>query len=85
MIRLNRQQVTDWIESPVTEALKKFVEVRIDETYAAKGVQVYCPGDPNKTQEMAAGLAGNLEVWEILQEALEADLAFIDMLEEDDE
>ncbi len=81
VMQVTRKQVLEWIENPVTLAFKKTVKLELSETVQAKGLGAYHPFQPERTQEVLAGLNGAEEVWQMIVEALEGE----GIMEEEDE
>ncbi len=81
MPEVTKEQVLEWIENPVTLAFKAVAEFEISENIAAKGLRAYHPFEPEKTQEILAGLSGAEEAWVEVVEALEGE----GIMEEEDE
>mgnify|MGYP006893488308 CR=1 FL=1 len=76
------EQLEKWTEHPATQALLKLVTTEIKEIQDAMG-GCYHPFQPERTQEILAGLNGRLESWEEFQPLLEGDWSKFD--EEDDD
>jgi len=70
---VTRKQVLDWIENPVTLAFRENAKLELSETIQAKGLDAYHAFQPEKTQEVLAGLNGAEEVWQMIVEALEGE------------
>ena len=82
-MELTDNQITEWIESPVTLKLKELVESQIKEIRDSKA-DAFHPFDPQKTQETMAQLDGAQDTWEILAEQiLVGDFSYL--MEEPDE
>jgi hypothetical protein len=70
---ISKQQIEEWIENPVTIAFKHVAEYERDELMAGRGVDVYHPFEPTKTQEILAGLNGAVDTWDFVIGALEGE------------
>jgi len=81
MPEVTREQVLEWIENPVTLVFKKVAELELSETIEAQGLKSFMPFEPQRTQELLAGLNGADEVWSMIVEALEGE----GIMEEEDE
>jgi ribonucleotide reductase alpha subunit len=79
---ITQEQIEEWTENPVTLELKALAIGMLDETVDATKT-AYSPGNPQKTQETLAIIAGAQGVWDTLIEALEGDWSYIN--EEEDE
>lgn len=80
--RINKNQVSEWFENPVTLAFLYQTKIERDEIVEAKGLNAFHPFDSQKTQEVLAGLNGYADALDRQIAALEGD-GF--MSEEDDE
>ena len=72
-MQVTRKQVLEWIENPVTLVFKEVAKLELSETIQAKGLDAYHPFEPQRTQEVLAGLNGAEEVWGMIVEALEGE------------
>ena len=81
MQKVTREQVLEWIENPVTLVFKEVAKLELSETIQAKGLDAYNPFEPQRTQEILAGLNGAEEVWSMIVEALNGE----GIMEEEDE
>ena len=70
LLRVSPQQVSEWIENPVTLALKEFCRNEIEETIRLKGLDAFAPFQPERTQEILANLNGMRDAWETIEGAL---------------
>ena len=84
---MQQEQISEWTENPVTESLRKLVASQIEDIEANKGLSAYCPGEPQKTQELMAALAGAVDTWETVLDLLEGDWTIFEdeEVKEDDE
>lgn len=78
---MKRQQIEEWLENPVTLEVKALVEKEIEDIESGRGADSYVPFEPNKTQELLAGINGGLVAWYELLETLEGK----GLLEEEDD
>jgi hypothetical protein len=72
-MQLSEQQVNEWKESQVTEALKAKIETYSGFVRSAEGIDAYHPFDPQRTQEILAGLNAIVDTLELVLEWLEGD------------
>lgn len=79
---LQREQLKEWAQSPVNDALVKLIIQYIEKLNAEKGVESYVQHEPQKTQENLASLSGELAAWADIIPVLQGD---IEVLEEEDE
>ncbi len=82
-IQVSKDQIRDWADNPVTLAFKKIASKERDETLAGRGVNAYHPFQPERTQEILAGLNGSMDTWELVIAALEGEGLW--ELDDDDE
>lgn len=71
--QVSKQQIIEWIENPVTIAFKHIAKYERDELMNNRGVDAYHPFEPQKTQEILAGLNGAVDTWDFVIEALEGE------------
>ena len=69
-MQVSKNQVVEWIENPVTIALKEYVETELQETLHLKGLDAFHPFQPERTQEILANLNGMKDAWEVIRDAL---------------
>ncbi len=84
MKHLSKEQIAEWADSPVNKYLIGLIEkycLFLDES---RGINAYCPGDPQKTQEKLATLNGEYAAWGDFVEILQGELGLF-MEEENDE
>lgn len=87
MQQCNREQILEWAESPVTLTLLEIVKQEVTEFEEAKK-DAFAPFDPQRTQEILAGINGAQDSWEMIAPLLQADEAAWDhylKTEEEDE
>lgn len=83
MNRVSKEQIQEWVENPVTEALLHHCQ---DEIEAIKETPVdvcLIPGDAQKTQDNLVTLNTQRHDWELFQDLLEGEWDYF--MEEDDE
>lgn len=78
------EQIEEWRESPVTRALFKHVHEEIAMISGAMG-EAFTPFDPQRTQEIMAGLNGSRDTWLFVSDLLEGDWSLFEKDEESDE
>ncbi len=83
MNKVSKQQVQEWAESPVNTYLIKLIEQYCLFLNESRGINAYCPGDPQKTQEKLANLSGEYTAWGDVVELLKGELSVV-MEDEDD-
>lgn len=81
-MRVTNEQIEEWKDSHVVRTLLAFVEAEIEALESARGVTVYHPFEPQKTQEVLAGLNGAYDTWHIVANLLQGDWSHFE--EEDD-
>ena len=87
-MQVSKQQIVEWIENPVTIAFREYAKYELENTIAAKGMDAFCPFEPQKTQEILANLNGAADAWRTIEDSLtESDelLALLEIMELDDE
>jgi len=77
----SQEQIKEWLESPVNEYLTGLISTHIENFN--DGVDSYHPFEPQKTQEILAGLNGALGAWEDILDVLEGDWTAVE--EDEDE
>lgn len=85
MNKVSRQQLIEWIENPVTIAFREYAKYERANTIAAKGMEAFCPFDPQRTQEILANLNGADDAWGVVYESLGESDELLALLEEEDE
>jgi len=79
---MNKEQVTEWTENPVTIALKSLAEKELDQIRNASLSNNLVRGEPQKSQEnLVENVTQELE-WETFVDLLSGDWT---VMEEDDE
>ena len=68
--KVTKEQVTEWFENPVTLAFKAGCESEKEDIESAIGIDVFHPYEPQKTQEVLAGLNAAADTWEVVIDAL---------------
>lgn len=85
MSRLQKEQLEEWFESPVTSYFLSLLQSRLDHTYELRA-EVFFPGEPQKTQEGKATLLGmEGELGDIIEAFTEKDLELLEVEEKVDE
>lgn len=79
--RIEQSQIEEWIENPVTIALKDLLEAELEHIQEAKA-SAFHPFEPQTTHEVLAGLNGAEDTWELVLGFLDGDWSY---LEEDDD
>jgi len=83
--KLQKEQLEEWFESPVTRYLLSLLHSRLDHTFALRA-QVFFPGEPHKTQEGKATLLGmEGELGDLIEAFSEKDLSLLEVEEASDE
>ena len=63
--------LTEWLEHPVTTWFADVIQTRADEAVTNRA-NVFCPGEPHKTQELISRLNGAVDelnaIWHCLNE-----------------
>ena len=84
MKHLSKQQILEWADSPTNKYLIKLIEKYCLYLNEQRGINAYCPGDSQKTQETLATLNGEFSAWGDFVELLQGDLSLV-MEDEDEE
>lgn len=71
----------EWAESLVTKKLLEAIDKYID--VLQPKIDIYHPFEPQRTQEILAGLNGSIDAWEDIKEVLEGNWELIDVEEQD--
>jgi hypothetical protein len=70
---VTRKQVLEWVENPVTLAFKYQAELEWSANRNARGLDAFHPFQPERTQEIWAGLNGAIDAWEVVIAALDGE------------
>jgi len=73
----SKEQVKEWADSPVNAYLIKLIEKYCLFLNEQRGINAYCPGDPQKTQERLATLNGEYSAWGDFVELLQGELSVV--------
>ena len=84
MKHLSKKQILEWADSPVNSYLIKLIEKYCLFLDTQRGIEAYCPGKPQKTQEILATLNGTFIAWGDAVDLLKGDLSLVMEDEEDD-
>ena len=84
-LQVTDQQVQEWAKDPVTLLFKQRATIERDETLVAKGLGAFHPFEPQRTQEVLAGLNGAWDAWDEVIDALEAGGIMEELDEDSDE
>lgn len=80
--KVTREQINEWLDSPVTKAFRDECESTRDEIESGRGLNAYHPYEPQKSQEVLANLNGAWDTWDEVVDCLtDAEL----LMEPDDE
>ncbi len=71
--RVSLKQITEWLENPVTLAFKSTCQMELDNVIDDGGLNGYCPGEPQKTQELLAVLTGKGQAWQEIIDTLDGE------------
>ena len=80
--QINKQQLEEWTENPITELFREILEQERDEMMEARGLQAFQPFQPQRTQEVLSNLNGFVDALDVVIESLSGDWT---QWEEDDE
>lgn len=82
---ITEKDFEEWFDSPVTKYFAKLLEQRLDAVYGMRA-DVFCPGEPNRTQEVKAHLLGaESELGQLLDAFTEKDISQLEEKEFDAE
>ncbi len=84
-VKVTEEMIRDWADSSVTKNLLELVGEQIANLESGKGVTCYHPFEPQRTQEVLAGLNGSVDTWSIVQELLGGDWEYFEEEESDGE
>ncbi len=73
MKQVSIQQLTEWLENPVTLAFKKTCQLRLEEVIDDGGLNAYHLNDADRTQETLANLTGQGSVWQEIIDTLDGE------------
>jgi len=68
---MNEKQIQEFLENPVALDLLRIVKEEIDDINATPVLTALDPGNPSKTQEFLANLAGQMSAWAKVEALLE--------------
>ena len=74
----------DWLENPVTEALKAYSIKQRDEVMEERGLNAYVAYEPQKTQENMAVANAGFVAWDDIVDILNEGEALFDEEDEDE-
>ena len=77
-------QITEWVENPVTIELAQHIASELQEIHGAKELDAFHPFQPERTQEILAGLNAAEEQLECVLAWLEGDWTFLEDEEDGD-
>jgi hypothetical protein len=81
--QINKEQLEEWTENPITELFRKILIEERDEILAQRGLEAFEPFQPYRTQEVLANLNGFVDAMNIVIDSLSGDWSLWD--EEDNE
>lgn len=84
-VKVTEEMIRDWADSSVTKNLLELVGEQITDLESGEGVICYHPFEPQRTQEVLAGLNGAVDTWSIVQELLGGDWEYFEEEESDGE
>lgn len=70
---MQKQQIVEWLENPVTLAFKETAELERDKIIDDGGLNAFFADDAHRTQEYLATLTGKGHVWEEIIATLEGE------------
>lgn len=73
MNKVQKKQIIEWLDNPVTIAFKQAAEQERDGSLAEKGLGAFRPFEAHKTQELIAGFIGEAAAWNLVIETLEGE------------
>jgi len=71
--RVSQQQITEWLEGPVTLAFKETCTAMRDDAIDDGGLNAYQVNDPQATQERLAYLTGAGQAYQEIIDALDGE------------
>lgn len=82
-MKISEEQIQEWTENPITEALIAAVQEEINEIQDTPITNCLFFGEPNKTHENLVNLESRGAVWREVLDVLKGDWSYF--LEEEDE
>ena len=82
-MRVSKEQIAEWKNNPVTEALRALAKEEQKAVEATPVTECYIRGNPAQTQDNLAELNTRAVMWDLLCELLEGDWSYLE--EEDSE
>ena len=64
--QITKAQAIEWCDNPVTIWFRKTAENHLEEAEACNGVDAFYPFEPQKTQEVIAGLNACADTWALV-------------------
>ena len=84
-MKINQEQINEWAENPITEALLSLAEDELDRVMGTPVSDCYVPGEPFKTQDNLSNIEARQVMWRLLCDLLEGDWSYMDDHSEEDE
>ncbi len=81
----SRQQIEDWQENPVTEALLELCREELKATEQTARIDCFVPGEPQKTQENFIEQEARERIWESWVAVLSGDWSYFEIEEEEED
>lgn len=75
-MQISNQQIQEWAESPVTEALLKHCHEELKAIESTPVADCLISGDPQRTQDNVVDLDTRRYVWDTFRELLEGDWSY---------
>ena len=82
---VKRQQIDDWAENPVTEALRELIKKELEDISSMSVTDCLVAGNPTQSHENLAELEARERVWGYLREFLNGDWTYFEEEEAEDE
>ena len=76
--RVSNEQITEWVENPVTIKAKEEVEAEIARILDTPAVECLYHGEPQRTQENLVELETKAWAWKTLLDVLEGDWSYFE-------
>ena len=73
---MQKKQIDEWLHDPVTREVLKLVRETIEEIKETPYIDLFYPGEPQKTQENLVQLHERLYVWERWEEIFSGDFSY---------